>query len=155
MEKLFETEWVWRNLIQLKEDWLSPCVTTGRGTHLTTREHGWQIFIHNWLFLFISKHPTYPWLETAAMVSVSISGDGGGEFRPEHTRPGWGCSNTGHGCTLGPGLLLLQPTKSPYCVALRAETMGNSFHVFSALLKTDPVHWGNQRQWEKWPHKTL
>lgn len=79
---------------------------------------------------------------TAAMASVSISGEGGGEFRPEHTRPGWGCSATGHGCTLGSGLLLLQPTKSPYCEAdrLRAETMGNSFHLFSALLKTDPVH---------------
>lgn len=55
MENLFKSEWVSKNLIQLKKDWLSPCVTTVRGTYLAMREHGGLIFIHNWLFyLFLS-----------------------------------------------------------------------------------------------------
>lgn len=88
---------------------------------------------------------------TAAMAPLSISGEGGGEFRPEDTRPAMGCSDTSHGSTLGSGLLLLQPTMSLYCEAdkLRAETMGNSFQLLSALLKTDRVHRGNQGEREK------
>lgn len=76
---------------------------------------------------------------TAAMAPVSISGEGGGEFRPELTRPAWGCSDTSHGCSLDSGLLLLLPTMSLYSEAdkQRAETMGNSFQLLSALLKTD------------------
>lgn len=85
---------------------------------------------------------------TTAMAPVSISGEGGGEFRPELTRPAWGCSDISHGCTLGSGLLLLQTTMSLYCEAdkLRAETMGNSFQLLSALLKTDGIQWGNQSE---------
>lgn len=138
----------WRSeTFSMCDHWQQDTMSSGT-TWLTDLYPKMALFFS--LFLKISEHPSYPWLEPQLWLQfpsrgrVEESSDWSSRDLPGR------CSDTSRGYTLCPGrLLLLQPTMSLYCEADKLRPWETLPQLLTALRETDRVHQEKQKQRER------